>query len=212
MRAAGILLAALALLGAEPAAAQQRLPGQPGVPAVTCGPSNNSRACQELRQAAPGGSIPGLVAPRLPMPPSIRLGLPTGDMQPRRIIPPSIMRLLDDPRVDPATRAILLTIAGKPNDEWTLADLQLVTAIVPTLAEMHIATARLSEFYEFLGLDPANLFEPQLGATWQASSTINDPRNYARIRAGCIDLQRAAQRDPSSVRVEALLACSAPRD
>ena len=173
---ASIVIALLAGL-TGPAVAQQRIPGT-GVPAVSCGPSNNSMACQDLRQAAPGGSIPGLVAPRLPTsPPAFAsLGQPRGDMQPKCLIPPSILRLLNDRRIDPFTRSVLLAIAGKPNEEWTLADMQMVTSVVPALTEMNIATAKLSELYEFLGLDPVNLFEPQIGSTWQISSTLSNPR------------------------------------
>jgi hypothetical protein len=133
--------------------------------------------------------------------------VPKSDTPNRRLIPPSITRFLNDRRIDPATRSFLFTIANKPNGEWTLADLQMVSSVVPTLTEMRIPAAALRAFYEYLGLDPNNLFEPQIGGTWQVSSTLNEPRNYARVRAGCIDLQRTAQRDPSTVRIEELLAC-----
>jgi len=210
---ASLAIALLATLAA-PAVAQQRIPGT-GVPATSCGPSNSSEACQELRQAAPGGRIQGLVAPRLqqglPEPLPLEMAVPKSDTPNRRIIPPSIARFLNDRRIDPATRSFLFAIANKPNNEWTLEDLQMVSGVVPTLAEMRIPAATLREFYEYLGLDPNRLFEPQIGGSWQVSSTLNEPRNYARVRAGCIDLQRTAQRDPSSVRVEELLACVPPQ-
>ena len=151
------------------------------------------------------------MAPRLPqgLPEPLLLDstVPKGDMPQRRMIPPGIARFLNDRRIDPATRSFLFGIANKPNDEWSLADLQLVSTIVPTLTELKIPVSTLRDFYEFLGLDSNNFFEPNLGPNWQFSSTMNDPRNYARINSRCIDLQRNAQRDPSAVRVEELLAC-----
>ena len=100
----------------------------------------------------PGGRIPGLVAPRLPQglpePSPIEMAVPKSDTPNRRIIPPGITRFLNDRRIDPATRSFLFVIANKPNDEWTLADLQMVSTVVPTLAEMQIPAATLREFYE----------------------------------------------------------------
>jgi hypothetical protein len=128
-----------------------------------------------------------------------------GDIAPQRLIPPSIMRFLNDRRIEPLTRSFLLGIAGKKREDWTLQDLQEVTAVVPSLTEMHISTAVLSEFYEFMGLDPASLFEPQLGADWQATSTAFDPRNARNRR--CANLRVQAQTDPGAVMLNDLLNC-----
>jgi hypothetical protein len=133
-----------------------------------------------------------------------------GDVGPQRFIPPAIRAFLNDRRIDPLTRAYLLDIAGKRNEDWTLQDLQQVTAVVPTLTEMHISTATLSEFYEFLNLDPTSLFEPQLGASWQATSTAFDPRNARNRR--CVNLRVQAQMDPGTVKLNDLLNCGEPRD
>ena len=129
------------------------------------------------------------------------------DIRGQRLIPPSIMTLLKDRRVDPITRAYLLGMAGKKPVEWTLQDFATVIAVVPTLTEMHISTARLSEFYEFMGLDPLSLFEPQLGTGWQNAVTEFDPRNRFR-RGKCITLSRQGRIDPGSVLVQELLTCS----
>jgi hypothetical protein len=211
VRALGIALTALALCIGS-AEAQQRIPGT-NVPAVSCGPSNSSPACEALRQALPGGSLPGLITPRLTTPPP-PVALPRPDMddvRARRLVPPSIVRMLNDRRVDPNTRAYLIGMAGKPNDEWTLADLQTLSILVPTLTEVNITEAALKDFYQFLGLDPTDLFNPQIGGNWQVSSTLGDRRNFAKVSFACIDLQRTAQRDPSTVKVEDLLACNPSR-
>lgn len=128
-----------------------------------------------------------------------------GDVPAQRIIPPSIRAFLNDRRIDPVTRAFLLSIAGKRREDWTLLDLQQVTAVVPSLTEMYISTATLSEFYEFLNLDPTSLFEPQLGASWQATSTAFDPRNARNRR--CFYLRNQAVRDPGSTKLDDLLNC-----
>ncbi|MXP65096.1 hypothetical protein E0493_17250 [Roseomonas sp. M0104] len=212
---APVLVLALALgpVISVPAFAQRQptLPGQPGVPAVTCGPSNNSPACQSLRQAVPGGSIPGVVAPRLAEPPAFRWPQPEplGDMAPQRLIPPRIQAFLRDPRIDPLTRAYLLSLGGRKRERWSVQDLQTLSALIPTLTELMVPTALISELYEFLGLDPASLFEPQLGEGWQAASTAQDPRRRFRRAERCLRLTEQAQADPSQVLVEDLLNCDA---
>jgi hypothetical protein len=103
------------------------------------------------------------------------------------------------------TRAFLLGIAGKNREDWTFLDLQQVTAVVPSLTEMHIGTQVLSEFYEFMNLDPSSLFDPQLGASWQATSTAFDPRNARNRR--CFYLRNQATQDPGSVKLDDLLNC-----
>lgn len=132
------------------------------------------------------------------------------DTRGRRLIPPSILALLNDRRVDPAVRAYLIGIAGKQTDEWTMHDLQTVTAVIPSLTVLNISTSRLSEFYEFMGLDPASLFEPQLGSGWQNAVTEFDPRNRFR-RGRCTTLSRQSRVDPQSVLVQELLTCQDER-
>jgi hypothetical protein len=128
-----------------------------------------------------------------------------GDVPAQRIIPPSIRAFLNDRRIDPVTRAFLLGIAGKKREDWTFLDLQQVTAVVPSLTEMHISTQVLSEFYDFMNLDPTSLFDPQLGASWQAASTAFDPRNARNRR--CFYLRNQAARDPGSTKLDDLLNC-----
>jgi hypothetical protein len=130
------------------------------------------------------------------------------ELPPQRFIPPNIVALLHDPRVDVVTRAYLLGMAGKKTEDWTLADLRMVTVLVPVLTEMHIGTAMLSEFYTFMGLDPNSLFEPQLGAGWQTSSTALDPKRFGTMRRTCTMLSRQARIDPEAVKVQELVNCA----
>ncbi|PHK95387.1 hypothetical protein CR162_07805 [Pseudoroseomonas rhizosphaerae] len=226
----GLGLGLVLLAGAAPAAAQhpQALPGQPGVPAVSCGPGSNSPACQAFRQAAPGGAIPGIVAPRQPGPPPA--GRPgggpaaldlaaldlagqdlaaLGDTGPQRVMPPRIQAFLRDRRIDPLTRAYLAALGGRKQEAWTVQDLETLTALVPTLTELMVPTALISELYAHLGLDPANLFEPQLGDGWQSASLAHDPRNRVRRNGTCLRLSALGRSDPSQVRVQELLSCGA---
>ena len=198
-------LALVAALMAGPAIAQP----QDSIPApsAACGPGNTTPGCQRLRQSQQGNNGAGrqqavqpIVAPRLPS---------VGDEPMRRFFPPNITALLNDRRVDPVTRNILRALANKPSEDWTLADLNMVSSIVPMLTEMYVPTAALSRLYEFLNLDPRSLFEPQLGDNWQAASTAFDPRNYYRRRERCVRISEAARTDPNSVKVQELLNCAA---
>lgn len=121
------------------------------------------------------------------------------------------MTFLNDRRVEPAVRSFLLGMAGKKRETWTVAELQQVTAVVPALTEMYISTSTLSAFYEFMGLDPASLFDPQLGSEWQTSIVSEfDPRNRFR-RNRCTAVGRQSRVDPSSVLVQDLLTCQDER-
>lgn len=162
-------------------------------------------------RAGPGAGISAEGAPQRPAVPGPAPRPDMDDVRASRIVPPQVRRFLADRRIDPLTRAYLTGIAGKERDGWTLADLQLLTAVVPALTELRIGTAVLSEFYEFLGLDPANLFEPQLGSGWQTGSTAFDQRNYG-LRRRCVNLSRAAQVDPASVLLRDLLECQGSGD
>lgn len=166
-------------------------------PPEPSGPWNERRVVPALRPArpAPQPLLNGAAAPRGP----------DGDVPAQRLIPPSIRRFLNDPRIEPATRAFLLGIAGKRQEDWTVRDLQEVSAVVPALTEMHIGTAVLSEFYEFMNLDPTSLFDPQLGSNWQATSTAFDPRNARNRRCALIRVQ--ARQNPDAVLVNDLLNC-----
>ena len=205
---AALLMLAPAVAPAQPA--QRVLPGVPGRPTVACGPGDSSPACRDLRQALRGRDGGVLALPLNPAPPPQVYVAPRGfdDVRGARFIPPSIEAFLSDRRIDPSVRAFLRSMASKPTDDWSLAELQRVSAIVPTLTEMRnpIATARISEFYEFLGLDPTQLFDPQLG-NWQANSTAFDPRNFAASTADCPTTFQRRQADPADLRIRDLAGC-----
>jgi hypothetical protein len=126
-----------------------------------------------------------------------------------RFVPPKIVALLHDRRIDPQTRAFLEMVAVKPTKRWTLGELAIVQQLVPTLTEMMIPTAQLSDFYAFLGLNPTQLFVPQL-ADWQNGTTAFDARNYdSTQQAQCLYLLGVGENpDPSSVTLGELAACS----
>lgn len=133
------------------------------------------------------------------------------DLPDKRFIPPKIMAFLDDPRIAPETRAFLLAMAAKTTGDWTLAQARIVMRLVPTLTELYIPTALLSEFYDFLGLDPTELFQPRLGRSWQQRSTALDKNNVAAVeQAQCFaQLGYGEIPDPMKVTLNAIAACSA---
>ena len=131
------------------------------------------------------------------------------DMTGSRFIPAKIVAFLSDRRIDASTRAFLHGVAAKPTEDWTLQELNMTLQLVPTLTEMHIATAVLSDFYDFLGLDPTQLFEPQLG-DWQKRSIGFDGNSYiATQQAECFYRRGFTEAlDPSQVTVRDAAACS----
>ena len=211
MRIASLALLAGLIPGLALAEPQQPpQPGQPLPPAVrrlppgvapNCPPGDSTPACQARRETLRRTPAPA----RRSTPPQRRWDDITG----ARFVPPAIMAFLNDPRIDPLTRAFLHSVAAKPTDDWTLQELNMVMQLVPTLTEMQISTATLSEFYEFLGLDPTQLFTPQLG-NWQQQSTGFDARSYiATQQAECFYLLGHGETlDPTQVTVGQAAACS----
>lgn len=205
---AGLVIAAGSAAAQRPAHRAPSPPGAKASPAViaalsgpdsvACRPGDTRRICHARRAT---------IQPALPATP--RPLARTDDVQGARFIPPRITAFLNDPRIGTYTRAFLRSVAAKPTEDWTLTELQIVMQIVPTLTELHVPTALLSEFYEFLGLDPASLFEPQLG-NWQQQSNAFDARNYdSTQQAQCLYLLGYGETlDPSSVKLKDVAACA----
>jgi len=167
-----------------------------------------------LPACAPGSTVPACLARRQTRQPDLaeapRPPARTDDIRGSRFVPPAIQALLADRRIDPLTRAFLRGVSAKPTEDWTLLELQTVTQLAPTLAEVQIPTRRLSDFYEFLGLDPTQLFEPQLG-DWQQQGTGLDRHSYDAVQqAQCLYLLGYGDTpDPSKVTLRDITACSA---
>lgn len=90
---------------------------------------------------------------------------PRQELRGNRYVPPPIQAFLNLPKIDPLTRAFLWSVAVKQTEDWTLSEYQTTTQLVPVLAETAVPTRVLSDFYEFLGLDPTSLFDAQLSPT-----------------------------------------------
>lgn len=173
------------------------------------------RAVPRQPRCPPGATTPGCRArqatlnPAQPVAPQPQRPLGrTDDVRGTRFVPPAIQNFLADRRLDTQTRAFLRGLSAKPTEEWTLQELQTVTQLVPTLTELAIPTRTLSDFYEFLGLDPTELFEPKLGSF--RSGTGFDRRNYDAVQqAQCFYLLGYGETiDPSAVTLKDLTACS----
>jgi len=194
-----VVPAVLATLLAVPHATAQ----PPAAPGGTnaCGPGDTRPVCQAARAT---------IQPAQPVAPQPLPHHPE-DLLPKRYVPPAIIAFLSDRRIDPLTRAFLRTMAGKETADWTLSEYWTVTSLVPTLAETNVPTRDLSAFYEFLGLDPASLFEPTLRNTWQqkAASAFSANDLSATQRAQCLALLGFGQTlDPSEVTLGAMAACA----
>ncbi len=136
----------------------------------------------------------------------LALQLAIGDEYGGRTIPAPVIKILSDPRVEPITAYIVWQAARKPLDQWTLKQLQDVTATLPTLAETGIPIGEIQELYKFLDLDPGDIFNPQLGQDWQERSTRFDPNSTAAVAAiSSVDCQT----DPSVMTVGTFRACNA---
>jgi hypothetical protein len=178
------------------------LPGPvAGHTALVCGPGDNSAACVARRVTARRDrrDAAGL------LPPPTRFD----DIPGTRFVPPDILAFLYNNRIDPQTRAFLRHVAGKPTEDWTLTELQLTTQIVPVLAETAVPTRVLSNFYEFLGLDPTSLFEPQLGRIQQTTSAFDARNPEATEQAQCFYLLGYGENlDPTKVTIKDVSACT----
>lgn len=170
------------------------------IPPLAC-PRGDTRPACLARRLSPQPTDPGT---------AYALRQHEDDVANRRFVPPKIIAFLHDPRIDPETRAFLLSMASKPTEDWTLAQAQMLLQLVPTLTEMYIPTRVLSDFYEFLGLDPTQLFDPQLGRSWQRRSTGLDKNDFAAVeQAQCFSVLGYGEvPDPTQVTLGALAACS----
>jgi hypothetical protein len=106
-----------------------------------------------------------------------------GDLFGGRSIPPDILKVLGDPRIDPVTAYMVWQAVRRPLEEWTMRQLQEITTVLPTLAETGMPMAQVQALYKFIGLDPGDVFHPQLGQDWQDRSTQYDKSSSAAVAA-----------------------------
>lgn len=107
----------------------------------------------------------------------------TGDVAGGRFIPPQILQILADPRIDPNVAYILWQTSRKPMDDWTVSELGFATQAAATLVEVGIPLIQVQTLYQFWGLDPNDVFNPSFGSDWQSRSTAYDPRNAGNVGA-----------------------------
>ena len=190
-RRSPVISAALALsLAAAPT-------GYAQPPSIACGPGDNSAPCVARR----------LLTNKLKssiQPPRIAEDLPG-----KRYVPPAIIQFLWNRKIDPQTRAFLFHVSAKQTEDWTLAELQMTTQLVPILTETAVPTRVLSDFYEFLGLDPTSLFEPQLGQLAQAGTGFDARNPETTERAQCLYLLGFGENfDLTQITIRDLSACT----
>lgn len=118
-----------------------------------------------------------------PTPASVPKPAQMSDIAGGRFIPKGIVAVLADRRLDPSVAFIFWQLARRPLEEWKVSELNFVMQISPTLAETGISVIALQSLYEFFGLDPDNLFNPQPAQTWQNRSVALDPRSAAEVAA-----------------------------
>ena len=127
-----------------------------------------------------------------------------GDQFGGRVIPPEIVKILADQRIEPVIAYMVWQAARKPLEEWTVRQLQEITAMLPTLAETGMPMQQVQALYKFLGLDQDDVFNPQLGQDWQSRSTSFDATSTAAVAA----ISSAdCQADPSQMTVATFQSC-----
>lgn len=125
-----------------------------------------------------------------------------------RYVPPAIDAFLNISKVDPQTRAFLRHVAAKQTEDWTIAEYQTTTELVPVLVETAVPTRVLSDFYQFLGLDPTSLFEARLGQIF-ANTGFDAKSIEATEQAQCFyRLGYGENLDPTKVMLKDIAACT----
>ena len=133
---------------------------------------------------------------------------PHEEVRGSRFVPPRMQAFLNMPKIDPQTRAFLWHVAAKQTEDWTLSEYQTTTQLVPALAETAVPTRLLSEFYEFLGLDPTELFEARLGNI-NTTSGFDVKNLEATEQALCFyRLGFGENLDPTQVTLKDVAACT----
>jgi len=222
-----VVLTVIALAGTPAVAQPQNMTGEEGHQSTTRPVTDQDSACKkdELSPACRPPVVPPYVstydgrqrttpinsmsANAWTAPKRLTNGLLTpeeagemGDVYGSRLIPPDIQKIMSDPRIDPVTAYMLRQAARKPIGDWTMQQASEITQTIPTLIESGINLAKLQALYKFLGLDPNNLFEPQLSPNWQQTSTTYSAPNYAASSS------TDCQADPSMMTVSEFMMCS----
>jgi hypothetical protein len=212
----GVLLFMVGLVpGTAPSAAAASSICARGTPAVKCHsaprPARHVRhrakvlASKRVRTPIPIPAVkptPVSLPPASPLP--TRPQSASDDLSEARQVPDNIHKIMADPRIEPVIAYLLRQAARKPIGDWTVRQLQQVAAVVSTLPESGIPMADIQALYEFLGLDPSDVFNPQLGDNWQDSSTRFDRSGAAAVAsissADC-------QMDPGEITVAVSRSC-----
>ena len=156
-----------------------------------------------LPKAAPNGGQRAAVPPGPAQAGAIRQAA-MGDQFGGRVIPREILKILADPRIEPVVAYVVWQAARKPLEEWTVRQLQEITSMLPTLTETGMPMPQIQALYKFLGLDPEDVFNPQLGQDWQSRSTSFDANSAAAVAA----ISSAdCQTDPGQMTVATFQSC-----
>ncbi len=188
---AAVLLLLLPISGA--AWAQAVSPAAGTTHGAACAPAAPAAGCRPAA-ARPPNPAQQLALQRAAM----------GDLFGGRTIPPNILKILADPRIEPVIAYIVWQAARRPMEEWTLRQLQEITTMLPTLAETGMPMAEIQALYKFLGLNPGDVFHPQLARGWQNRSTAFDKSSAAAVAA----ISSAdCQTDPGQMTVAMFQSC-----
>lgn len=123
-------------------------------------------------------------APAAPKPPNpSQRQAAVGDFSGGQFIPPQVLKVLGDPRMDPDVAYMLWQLSRRPLDDWTLSELAFVAQIGPTEVEAGLPIEEVQILYQFWGLDPSDVFNPTLGANWQSKSTAYSNQSATSVAA-----------------------------
>jgi hypothetical protein len=87
---------------------------------------------------------------------------PHEEVRGSRFVPPRMQAFLNMPKIDPQTRAFLWHVAAKQTEDWTLAEYQTTTQLVPALAETAVPTGCSASSTSSSDLTPPSCSRPDL--------------------------------------------------
>jgi hypothetical protein len=182
MIALASMVLALALDATTPAVDLSTQSGQPVSPSPTA--QAGATTINPQPSTAPDSVQPGApVAPAARRPTPAQLQARLGDVSGGQFIPPQVLKILGDKRLDPDVAYMLWQLSRRQLDDWTLSELGWVAQIAPTLVEASLPIEEIQILYQFWGLDPSDVFNPTLGANWQSKSTAYSPNSATSVGA-----------------------------
>jgi hypothetical protein len=176
--------------------------------AIACLMTALTASAQSAELPPPPDAAQPQATTEIPMPSISGERAAMGDTAGGRYIPKPVLDILADPHFDPNVAYMLWQLSRRAVGDWTMAELNFVAQLAPTMLEAHLSVIKIQTLYVFWGLDPSDLFNISLAPNWQSQSTAfstNDASNVASISAA------ECQIDVSEMTVSTFKACTSGR-